>query len=113
MCNTCFSRLHRCNPSLPLPLPGAFFSSESEEKKQKKTTFVYNSVCKKRLPLTGSLFFMQYMLLPLAPLQHIPAAAPAGGHLFFCDRRKEAKEDHICIQLSVQKETTAYRWENC
>jgi len=34
---------------------------------------------------------------------------PAGGLLFFCVRRKEAKEDRISNQVGKQKETTANR----
>jgi len=33
----------------------------------------------------------------------------AGGLLFFCVRRKEAKEDHICSNTIHKKETTANR----
>jgi len=104
------------------PLPGAFFSSASEEKKQKKTAYVHKSACKKETTANGqSLFehnilphmrfsggcgrglFPGKSLLPPAPPQDIPAATPAGGLLFFCVRRKEAKEDRICTQVSVQK----------
>ena len=51
----------------------------------------------------GKAFSRQY------PPRPAPAASPAGGLLFFCVRRKEAKEDRICTQVSVQKETTANR----
>jgi len=43
----------------PQALPGAFFSSVSEEKKQKKTAFVHKLACKKSPPQTGSPFSEQ------------------------------------------------------
>jgi len=51
---------------------------------------------KKGLSQNGSSFSC------LSPL-HVVAAGPAGGLLFFCVRRKEAKEDHICVQGMTQK----------
>jgi len=109
-------------------LPGAFFSSVSEEKKQKKTAFAAKLAHKKEttanrqpLPAQNTLPHIRFSggygrglfpgksLLPPAPPESVPAVYPAGGLLFFCVRRKEAKEDRICSQVSKQKETTANR----
>jgi len=118
-------------PQRPVPAAtpaGAFFSSVSEEKKQKKTAFVLQPACKKEtaayrqsLPVHNTLSHMRFSggsgrelfpgksLLPPIPPRPVYAATPAGGLLFFCVRRKEAKEDRICIQVGTQKETTANR----
>ncbi|MBE5779622.1 MAG: hypothetical protein E7331_09885 [Clostridiales bacterium] len=103
-------------------LPGAFFSSVSEEKKQKKTAYAAKvgkqketTANRQSLPEQMTLPHMRFSggcgrglfpgksLLPPAPPLHAPAASPAGGLLFFCVRRKEAKEDHICSQVGKQK----------
>ncbi|MBE5779784.1 MAG: hypothetical protein E7331_10715 [Clostridiales bacterium] len=68
----------------------------SEEKKKKKTAFIHKLAYKKKLPHTGSSFLSK-------PPQLTPAVSPAGSLLFFCVRRKEAKEDRIYTQVSVQK----------
>jgi len=97
-------------------------------KEAKEDRILHKPYHKKGLPHTGSPFLKQKILshirfsggcgrglfpgkslLPPAPLLHVPAVVPAGGLLFFCVRRKEAKEDRICTQVSVQKETTANR----
>jgi len=51
-----FSRQRRHCTSPPLSLPGAFFSSVSEEKKQKKTAYYTNHITKKdyRIPAVPS-----------------------------------------------------------
>jgi len=121
-----FRRLSQLVPATSLP--GAFFSSVSEEKKQKKTAFVQIQSTKKEttanrqfLPAHNTFIHIRFSggcgrglfpgksLLPPAPLKPIPGAFPAGSLLFFCVRRKEAKEDHICSNTIHKKETTANR----